>query len=290
MKASTGEHYRKRLTRVVDYIYQHIDHDLDVNTLADVAALSPYHFHRIYRQIAGEPVNVTVRRLRLHHAAGLLIQSDWPISRIASKTAYSSSEAFGRAFRAQFGETPADYRRSRQQQPVKLEPFIAMLAPQPEMPPMYTVEITENPAAELLAVAHQGCYLNIGQAFEKLYIFAATKQLLGPTTRSVGIYYQDPDSVPESELRSHACISSDDAQSHATDGIDVLSLPGGRCASLVFKGPYAELEKAYAYLFGQWLPNSGEEMADFPAFEEYLNDPKNTPVNELLTRINCYLK
>ena len=143
---------------------------------------------------------------------------------------------------------------------------------------MYTVEITENPAAELLAVAHQGCYLNIGQAFEKLYIFAATKQLLGPTTRSVGIYYQDPDSVPESELRSHACISSDDAQSHATDGIDVLSLPGGRCASLVFKGPYAELEKAYAYLFGQWFPNRGEAIADFPAVAEYLTDPQHTPV------------
>jgi AraC family transcriptional regulator len=75
-----------------------------------------------------------------------------------------------------------------------------------------------------------------------------------------------------------------------TKGIEVLSLPAGRCASLVFQGPYAELEKAYSYLFGQWLPNSGEEMADFPAFEEYLNDPKTTPVSELLTRINCYLK
>lgn len=44
MKASTGQHYRKRIGQVIDYIYQHLDRDLDVNTLADVALMSPYHF------------------------------------------------------------------------------------------------------------------------------------------------------------------------------------------------------------------------------------------------------
>lgn len=289
MKASTGESYRKRLIKVIDYIYEHVEHDLDVNTLASVAAMSPYHFHRIYRQVAGEPINATVRRLRLQYGASLLIQSDWSLQRIASKTAYSSSEAFSRAFRVEFGETPTDYRRSRQA--ARLEPFIAMLAPQQELSSMYDVEIIESPASALLAVAHQGSYMNIGNAFDKLFIFAATRQLLGPETRSIGIYYHDPESVPESELRSHACISVEDASGYADEeGIEVLSLPGGRCASLLFKGSYAELEKAYAYLFGQWLPQSGEETADFPPFEEYLNDPKTTPASELLTRINCYLK
>jgi AraC family transcriptional regulator len=42
-------------------------------------------------------------------------------------------------------------------------------------------------------------------------------------------------------------------------------------------------------LFGHWIPNSEKEIADFPPFEEYLNDPKNTPPNELLTRIYCLL-
>ncbi|MEW8499130.1 MAG: GyrI-like domain-containing protein, partial [Candidatus Thiodiazotropha taylori] len=59
--------------------------------------------------------------------------------------------------------------------------------------------------------------------------------------------------------------------------------------SLLFKGSYAELEKPYDWLFGQWLPQSGYEAADFPPFEEYLNDPKDTPPSELLTRINCFV-
>ena len=65
MKVSTGQNYRKRISRVIEYIYQHLDSDLDVNTLADVALMSPYHFHRIYRQIAQETVNMTVRRLNI---------------------------------------------------------------------------------------------------------------------------------------------------------------------------------------------------------------------------------
>jgi AraC family transcriptional regulator len=68
-----------------------------------------------------------------------------------------------------------------------------------------------------------------------------------------------------------------------------LSIPAGRFAALLYKGPYAELEQAYDWLFGHWLPESGYDAAHFPIFEEYLNDPRVTPPNELLTRIHCML-
>ncbi|QHE93081.1 GyrI-like domain-containing protein [Pandoraea fibrosis] len=35
----------------------------------------------------------------------------------------------------------------------------------------------------------------------------------------------------------------------------------------------------------EWLPNSGLEPADFPMFEQYLNDPRSTPAAQLQTRI-----
>lgn len=291
MKPTTGENYRKRLVAVIDYVYQHLDQDLDVNTLANVALLSPYHFHRIYRQISGEPINATVRRLRLQHGASLLIKSDWLLQRIANKTAYSSAEAFGRAFRQGFGEPPSDYRSKRKGQSIELEPFVAMLSAKKETHAMYDVSIIEAEPTSLLGIEHKGDYMNIGQAFEKLYVYGATQNLLNADTRSIGIYYQDPESVNKSELRSHACFTVKEVKEKGTKAdVEVLSLPSGRCASLLFKGSYAELEKAYAFLFGEWLPKSGEEAADFPPFEEYLNDPKTTPPSELLTRVNCYLK
>ncbi len=42
---------------------------------------------------------------------------------------------------------------------------------------------------------------------------------------------------------------------------------------------------AYRWLFAEWLVKSGREPADAPCFEEYLNDPRETPPTELLTDI-----
>jgi len=67
-------------------------------------------------------------------------------------------------------------------------------------------------------------------------------------------------------------------------------IPAGKYVSILFKGSYAELERPYNWLFGEWIPNNRLEAANFPPFEEYLNNPKETPPNELLTRINCKIE
>jgi AraC family transcriptional regulator len=51
--------YSERIQRV-DYMARRLDEELDLETLARVACLSPYHFHRIYRGLIGETVNETV--------------------------------------------------------------------------------------------------------------------------------------------------------------------------------------------------------------------------------------
>lgn len=290
MKASTGQNYRKRIGRVIDHIYQHLSDDLDVNTLADVALLSPYHFHRVYREIAQETVNMTVRRLRLQHAAAELIRSQTSLADIAHGVGYSSKEAFIRAFDKQFGETPNDYRKQRQASKLLLEPFIAMLPESlMEYTTMYDVEIMAFESVNLLTYEHRGDYMQIGQVFEKLFIDASTQGLITETTRSIGLYYDDPKSVPIDQLRSFAGISIEETPDLTDSALKPYPIPSGRCATVIHKGSYAELEKPYDWLFGHWLPQSGEEAADFPPFEEYLNDPKTTPPNELLTRIYCLL-
>jgi DNA gyrase inhibitor GyrI len=48
----------------------------------------------------------------------------------------------------------------------------------------------------LLARAHQGDSLGIGQAFERLGALAAGRGLMGPDTVSLGVYHDDPDVTP----------------------------------------------------------------------------------------------
>jgi AraC family transcriptional regulator len=293
MKKITGENYRQRLIKVIDYIHEHLNEDLDVNTLADIALMSPYHFHRIYRELVQETVNGTVRRLRLQRAAADLIRTDLPILTIAKQVSYGSLEAFTRAFTKSFGTTPAAYRASRQyeREQAALEPFIAILPPeQKRYSDMYTVEIVDNEDIHLVGYHHKGDYMEIGSVFEKLFIYGASKNLIEEDVRSIGLYFDDPKSVDVKALRSMACATLDkNILLEGDDAPERISIPKGKCATLLFKGPYAELEKPYDWLFGEWLPNSGYEAEDFPPFEEYLNDPKETPPSELLTRIHCML-
>ncbi len=293
MKQTTRDHYRKRLSNVIDYIHDHLEGDLSVNVLADVAIMSPYHFHRIYRELVQENVNATIRRLRLQRAAVELIRSTLPISRIAKQVSYGSQAAFSRAFTQQFAITPSEYREAKSSDTAALEPFIAMLPTEKkEYQAMYNVEMMDVEPIDLLGYRHQGDYMEIVSVFEKLFIYGSSHQLLNENTRSIGIYYDDPKSVAKDELRSVACITSikkEVAGDGGDDAPESFKIPAGKCATLLFKGSYAELEKPYDWFFGEWLPNSGYEAADFPPFEEYLNDAKDTPPNELLTRIHCLL-
>ena len=292
MKVVTSDNYRQRLTKVIDYIYDNLEGDLAVNTLADVAMMSPYHFHRIYREVTQSTVNATVRRLRLQRAAADLIRTDQSILTVAKRASYGSPEAFTRAFTQCFGLAPKEYREYKHRDGYRLEPFIAMLPEQTKkVSTMFSVDIIDHEATSLVGYSHSGDYMEIGSQFEKLFVYAMNKQLLGEETRSIGLYYDDPQSVPVETLRSMACITVGDAcELSGDEPPEAVEIPAGRCATVLFKGPYAELEKPYEWLFGHWLPESGFEAADFPPFEEYLNDPKETPPNELLTRIHCLLK
>jgi AraC family transcriptional regulator len=115
--------------------------------------------------------------------------------------------------------------------------------------------------------------------------------LIGPQLRSVGIYYSDPDSIAENELQSAACIALPNLQEIALDkSIEKKSISGGEYAVLRHKGPYSNMRSAYQWLYGEWLANSGREVADQPAFEEYLNNPREVAPAELLTDIYMPLK
>lgn len=69
--------YQQRLGRVIAYVHDHLDEPLDLNRLAEVAHLSPHHWHRVCHALHGETIAATVRRLRLHRATGDLANKRW---------------------------------------------------------------------------------------------------------------------------------------------------------------------------------------------------------------------
>ena len=270
----TNGSYSARIQRVVDYLAEHLDETLELEVLARVAHFSPYHFHRVYRGLLGETVSDTVRRLRLQRSAIDLLDRDLAIERVARRAGYASQAAFTRAFRAAYGEPPARYRGAQR---------IAELG-EASNPNLYRVESVVMPELRVAAIWQRGDYQLTSKAFERLMAVAATTGLLSPSTRTIGIYHDDPVSVPQDELRSTACITVPDEWTPSGE-LTEAHIEGGRYARIVHTGPYPELRNAYDWLYQTWLPESSEELRNLPCLEEYLNDPRQVAAKDLATAV-----
>ena len=65
-------------------------------------------------------------------------------------------------------------------------------------------------------------------------------------------------------------------------------IPAGSFASCLHTGPYSEIKSAYQVLM-QWVVREGHEATGV-SYEFYLNDPNQTPPEELMTQIVFPLK
>ena len=61
--------YYDRIGCVRAYIHENLDAPLDLDTLADAAAMSRFYWHHVYRSVMGETAAQTVKRLRLARTA-----------------------------------------------------------------------------------------------------------------------------------------------------------------------------------------------------------------------------
>jgi AraC family transcriptional regulator len=274
--------YAKRLARVTAYIYEHLDEDIDLAVLAEVAALSPWHWHRIYHALYGETVAATVRRLRMQRAAADLANTTLAIEDIARRAHYDAVPSFSRAFRAAYSLPPAQYRERGGH---------ARFAEHSDdrVNAMFPIEIVRLPALRLAAISHDGPYIQIGRAFDQLFGTLAARGQIAPGVRSIGVYLDDPSAVPEESLRAQAGIVIDDTFAMAAP-LEAVTVQAGTYAVLRHKGPYADMRAAYDWLFGEWLVRAGHEADDAPAFEEYFNNPRDTPPGELRTNIHLKLR
>lgn len=274
--------YEKRIHRVIDHIHDNPAGDLSLDALAEVAALSRFHFHRVFRAVIGETAAQAVRRIRLNRAAAAIAQSDQPLEKIARMVGYPNPSSFARVFSDAYGMTPRAFRERGELRPMKQ-------MSRPEVDPMFPVEVRMFPSLRLAALPHKGAYFEINRAFQTLTTTMASRGLFASAGRMIAAFYDDPASVPVAALRSHAGFEIIN-DIHIDPPLETVRLPGGRHAVLTYKGPYAGLPVAYDQLYSNWLPASGEEPADGPTFEIYLNSPMDTAPSDLITELCLPLK
>ena len=274
MKLSTEQDYQERIVRTLVYIQGHLDDELDLESVAAVAAFSHFHFHRIFRAMVGEPVHEHIRRLRLERAAQRLNRNERSVTEAAFEAGFETHEAFTRAFKSMFGMPPSEYRANG----------VVGCRPPEEGTPPPEVEVRDNSPVRVVFIRHIGPYSEVGAAWGRLMAWAGPRGLFGPGMRMLGVVHDDPGITPPDKIRYDACmVVTRPVQPEGEVG--VMELAGGKYAKILHKGPYEKLNDTYQKIYGVWLPKSGYAVRDVPGFEEYLNSPMNARPEDLLTAI-----
>ncbi|WP_426446227.1 helix-turn-helix domain-containing protein [Paenibacillus sp. S-38] len=103
------------IDEVISFIHQHMDEPLPLERLAKVAAYSPYHFTRLFKEKTGLPPLYYVSSLRLQKAKDLLLRTGWSVRDIGLEIGQQSLGTFTTRFTERVGMTPSEFRNSVQQ-------------------------------------------------------------------------------------------------------------------------------------------------------------------------------
>jgi len=288
--------YASRFNRVLDHIQAHLAEAMDLETLASVACFSPYHFHRLFHGWMGETLHDFIFRLRVERAATQLVYNPGKtITEIALDCGFSSSSTFARAFKAFHGVSATEWRKDRKiSKPDRKDCEAAGAGldaswgttggagpfKEPSMTLPLHVDVQQLSPMHVAYLRHVGPYQANSALFERMFgqvcAWAGSRGLLGPQTKFLCIYRDNPEITDAQKLRLD--VGATVPESTQVEGeIGKQRLEGGTYAVARVRIHAEQYLEAWDSLMGGWLPGSGFQPDDRPCFEISLNNPKEDP-------------
>lgn len=285
--------YQKRMQRVLEYIDQHLDGTLDLDELSGVAAFSKFHFHRQFSALFGVSVQRYVQFARMKRASyALAYREAESVTDIAMKVGYEAPDAFARAFRQRFQQSPSQFRQSPD-----WEPWHAAFGPYSHVRSNFMqaefnisdVEIREVVATPVAIMKHRGSARRVGDTIRKFIAWRKSTGLTPQVSSTFSVYHSDPHDDPNN-YQMDLCAGTQRPVETLGGEVEAGEIPGGRCAVLRILGNSDDLAPAALFLYREWLPDSGEEVRDFPLYCQRLTFFPEVPESEAVSELFLPLK
>lgn len=273
--------------KAIEFIEDNLTCSFSIAQVAKHAAISKWHFQRIFHQLVGETTKNYIRRRRLSIASKLLVESSARPADVAARVGFKSPESFSRAFLKQFKRTPGEFKK---------EGKLAMLPDfRPAISREYLEKMFENFASDSFEIQivelrpakfiglngkFYSCFaensdssIKIDQIWEEF--FALNQSLrIAPQKPSWGFVV-----VPESEnLDQNKCdyLASleidqypDEVRRNLPDQLQEYDFPGGLYATFENSNPANSVVASLNYLVCVWLYQSCYEYDLRPEIECY---------------------
>ena len=268
--------YIARMQRVLDYIDQHLDDDLDLDTVANVAAFSRFHFHRQFTATFDMTVHRYIQLARLKRASHQLSGDVQSITDTAMDAGYDAPDAFARAFRQRVGQSPSEFQASP-----NWASWLAAFGPfdiarSKLMQITFSADdiaITDVPVTPVAIIEHRGDRANFDETRQR-FIDARKAHGLSPETSPMFMVFRsEREPANPADYSADLCFETNQPIDADHPYLKAGEIPGGRCAVLRYPGNTHNLEPAALYLYHDWLPASGEEARDFPIYSRRYLSP-----------------
>lgn len=281
--------YRNRMNRVFEFIDNNLAADLSLQTIAEIAYFSPFHFHRVFKFITGETLNEYVTRQRIEKSALDLLHKSITVTEIAHKYGFGDISSYSRTFKRYFGASPTEFKKQNPNRHSKIrqleskngqvypdyEKYICIIDHLKNWIHMNAkIEIKEMPEMHLAYVSSMGTQ-NLESAFKKLMQWATPLGLMDHRTKMITRYHDSFKVTRADKVRMSASILLD--QPIETEGeVGLVTMEAGTCITGRFEIGLDEFEKSWTGLF-IWMNENGHKKADREPFEIYHNNFNEHP-------------
>lgn len=282
MKTKTNNEYNKSINLTIDFINKHLNDSIDLKTIAKIANVSQYHFHRIFKAYIGETIGTYITRLRLENAAQKLQTTNSTLDEIAKKNGYQSQYSLSKAFKKHFGVPPTAFKNFQ----IYFSSKFSNTAYQPQ--PTIT-RIKKKNLIYIRVIAKYGSELNYKTAWKKLWEYAKQENVVNNSNEFIGLSFDDPNITKHEQCRFYACISTDEPLKPKGE-FGLQTIESGKFAVFTHNGSYSGLNALYQFIYLNWLPNTTIKLRNSMPFEKYLNNPDKVEESNLLTEIYIPIK
>jgi AraC family transcriptional regulator len=275
--------YATRFDRVFDYIDKHLFEPVSVDELSKQASFSRFHFQRQFAAYTAMSTTRYIQLLRLRKASyQLVFQERRSITDIGLDAGFLNAESFSRAFKKCFGQTPTQFRKQPAWQPWNER----MLLPKRIRSPQMHVTVVDFSETTIAVLEHRGSPSLVMESVRS-FIDWRKQSGLSPiaSSRTFGIAYDDPAVTPADSFRFDVCGEIKQLVPENPQGVVNKRIPGGRCAVVRHIGSTDRISDSVYYLYREWLPESGEELREFPLFFHYIKRVPETAEHEQITDV-----
>jgi AraC-like DNA-binding protein len=105
------QQYITMLNVVFHYIDKHASEELTLESIAEIAHFSKYHFEHIFKAYTNSSFYQYLKRVRIKKAETLLLNPELTITNVAQEAGFESITTFNRVFKEIKSCTPSEYRK-----------------------------------------------------------------------------------------------------------------------------------------------------------------------------------